>query len=212
MSAKRDVRICPYCGKEYPDELIFCPVDQRALTDPRVHWDTIPSPKTGNPSGRKRVKMIVASLAFLPMLTLLVEDLTGPGGFSKALITVCVYLNYPAFSILSLIDTFKVSHSFYELTAFGLMTLWSSFMAFALWKIVGTLQGDDEPEATRGQYDWAGFRVRFVIGFVIGFLCGWRFVRNTKSFETLWIASFITGFVGGLIYGLIRPPDFWSRS
>ena len=85
-------------------------------------------------------------------------------------------------------------------------------MAWVFWKIVGTFQGDDEPDATRGQYDWAGFRVRFVIGFVVGFLCGWRFVKSAKTVEAVWIASFITGIIGGFLYGLSRPPDFWSRS
>jgi hypothetical protein len=85
-------------------------------------------------------------------------------------------------------------------------------MAWVFWKIAGTFQGEDEPEATRGEYDWAGFRVRFFIGFIVGFLSGWRFVRYTKSMTTLLIASIVTGLLGGFIYGISRPPDFWSRS
>ncbi len=92
------------------------------------------------------------------------------------------------------------------------MFLWSSLVAWFFWRAVGTFQGDDEPDDQRGQYDWAGFRVRFVIGFVVGFLIGWRFVKYSTSIKTLLTASIVTGVIGGLIYGLSRPPDFWYRS
>jgi hypothetical protein len=120
--------------------------------------------------------------------------------------------NFPALSLLGLIQTCHLGHWVEFLSGVGLMFLWSSFIAWFFWRAVGTFQGDDEPDDRRGQYDWVGFRVRFVIGFVIGVLVGWRFVRHSTSMKTLLIASIVTGIIGGLIYGLSRPPDFWSRS
>ena len=152
-----------------------------------------------------------ASLAYLPMLVLLfARVLDFPGG--QAVVTGCAIFNFPALSLLRLIQTCHVSHSVEVLSGVVLMFLWSSFVAWFFWRVVGTFQGDDEPDCQRGQYDWGGFRVRFAIGFVIGSLVGWRFVRSTTSMKTLLIASVVTGIIGGLIYGLSRPPDFWSRS
>ncbi len=152
-----------------------------------------------------------ASLAYLPMLVLLfAKVLDFP--VSQAVVTGCAIFNYPALAMARLIQTFHVSHSVEALSALVLMLLWSSFVAWFFWRAVGTFQGDDEPDDQRGRYDWAGFRVRFVIGFVIGSLVGWRFVKYTTSMKTLLIASVVTGVICGLIYGLSRPPNFWSRS
>jgi hypothetical protein len=100
----------------------------------------------------------------------------------------------------------------FVISALVLMFLWSSFMAWFFWRAAGTLQGEDEPEAARGKYDWVAFQIRFFIGFVFGFLVGWKFVRYITSMKTLLIASFTTGIICGLLYALSRPPDFWSRS
>lgn len=152
-----------------------------------------------------------ASLAYLPMLVLLfVRVLDFP--VSHAVVTCCAIFNFPALSLLRLIQTYHVSHLVEVLSGAVLMFLWSSFIAWFFWRAVGTFQGDDEPDERRGQYDWVGFRVRFVIGFVIGSLVGWRFVGSSTSIKTLLITSAFTGIIGGLIYGLSRPPDFWSRS
>ena len=152
-----------------------------------------------------------ASLAYLPMLVIvLAGKLDIP--VSQAIVKGCAIFNFPALSLVSLIQTYHVSHSVQVSSAVVLMFLWSSFIAWFFWRAVGTFQGDDEPEDRRGQYDWVGFRVRFVIGFVAGFLVGWRFVRYSTSMKTLLIASIVTGVICGLIYGLSRPPDFWSRS
>lgn len=150
-------------------------------------------------------------MAYLPMLVLLsAKALDFP--VNQALVTGCAIFNFPAFSLLRLIQTYHVSHSVEALSAVVLMFFWSSFIAWFFWRAVGTLQGDDESADQRGQYDWVGFQVRFVVGFVVGFLFGWRFVRNSTSMKPLLIASIVTGLIGGLIYGLSRPPNFWSRS
>jgi hypothetical protein len=152
-----------------------------------------------------------ASLAYLPMLALLfTRALNFPG--KDAVVTGCAIFNFPALSLLRLIQTYHVSHSVELLCGVAFMFLWSSFVAWFFWRAVGTFQGDDEPDCQRGQYDWVSFQVRFAIGFVIGSLVGWRFVKYTTSMKTMLIASVVTGIIGGLIYGLSRPPDFWSRS
>jgi hypothetical protein len=156
-------------------------------------------------------KIAGAGLAYLPMLVLLFAKQLG-FSVSQAVITGCAIFNFPALSLLKLIQTYHVSHTVDVLSGIVLMLIWSSFIAWFFWRAVGTLQGDDEPDDRRGQYDWVGFRLRFVIGFVIGSLIGWRFVRYTTSMKTLLVASIVTGIIGGLIYGLSRPPDFWSRS
>jgi len=136
-----------------------------------------------------------ASLAYLPMLVLLFASaLDFPG--SRAIVTGCAIFNFPALSLLRLIQTYHVSHSVEVLSGVVLMFLWSSFIAWFFWRAIGTFQGDDEPDDRRGQYDWVGFRVRFVIGFVIGSLVGWRFVKYTTSMKTLLIASVVTGIIG----------------
>ena len=152
-----------------------------------------------------------ASLAYLPMIVILfAKVLDFP--VSQPVFTGCVILNIPALLLLKLIQTYHVSHLIEAFSGVVLMFLWSSFIAWFFWRAIGTFQGDDEPDDQRGQYDWVGFRVRFVIGFVIGSLVGWRFVKYTTSMKTLLIASVVTGIICGLIYGLSRPPSFWSRS
>lgn len=192
--------------------MVVCPNDQRVLLDKKIQWD-----ETNKFSRRFWIKICAASLAYLPMIVyILTVVLVHSGVFSesgaKLIIIGCGIFNFPAFSILALIKTFNVSWLVFVISALVLMFLWSSFMAWFFWRAAGTLQGEDEPEATRGKYDWVAFQIRFIIGFVVGFLCGWRFVRYTTSMKTLLIASFTTGIIGGLLYGLSRPPDFWSRS
>jgi hypothetical protein len=156
-------------------------------------------------------KICGASLAYVPMLVLLLAKVLGVP-VSQAAVTGCAIFNFPAFSLLALIQSYHVSHSVMALSAIVLMFAWSSFIAWFFWRAVGTFQGDDEPVDQRGRYDWVGFRVRFFIGFLVGFLVGWRFVSSSTSMKTLFIASIVTGIVGGLIYGLSRPPDFWTRT
>jgi hypothetical protein len=210
------MRTCPYCGKEYSDDMVVCPNDQRVLLDKKFQWDDNNSDETNNSSRRFWIKIGAASLAYLPMIVyILTVVLVHSGVFSesgaKPIIMGCGIFNFPAFSILALIETFNVGWFVLASSAIILMFLWSSFLAWFFWKAAGTFQGEDEPEATRGKYDWVGFQVRFFIGFVVGFLVGWRFVKYTTSMKTLLIASFTTGIIGGLLYGLSRPPDFWSR-
>lgn len=150
-------------------------------------------------------------MAYFPMLVLLLARILD-FPVNQAVVTGCAIFNFPALSLVRLIQTYHVSHSVEALSAVVLMFLWSSFIAWFFWRAVGTFQGDDEPDCQRGHYDWVGFRVRFVIGFVVGSLVGWRFVKYTTSMKTLLIASVVTGVIGGLIFGLSRPPDFWSRS
>jgi len=166
---------------------------------------------TQTPPKKRWPKFVVASLAYLPMFALI---------FAKALhiplgnvwVTGCAIFNYPALSLLSLVQMYHVSASVQAASALVFMFSWSSFVAWFFWKAVGTFQGEDEAEDQHGKYDWVGFRVRFFIGFIVGFLLGWRFVRNSTSVKTLLIASIITGIIGGFIYGLSRPPDFWTRT
>jgi len=156
------------------------------------------------------IKIAAASLAYVPMLVLLSNKLLGVP-VSQSVVTACGIFNFPALSLQRLIQTSQVRHSVEILSALLLLLAWSSLVAWFFWKVVGTFQGDDEPGARRGQYDWTGFQVRFVIGFVIGSLVGWRFVKYSTSMKTLLIASVVTGCFGGLLFGLSRPPDFWSR-
>jgi hypothetical protein len=211
------MRTCPYCGKEYPDDMVICPNDQRVLLDKKIQWDDNNSDETNKASRRSWIKIGAASLAYLPMIVFIITVvLVHSGVFSesgaKPIIIGCGIFNFPAFSILALIKTFNISWLVFVMSALVLMFLWSSFMAWFFWRAAGTLQGEDEPEVTRGKYDWVAFQLRFFVGFVVGFLCGWKFVRYTTSMKTLLIASFTTGIIGGLLYGLSRPPDFWSRS
>ncbi|MES1180834.1 MAG: hypothetical protein ABUL66_03130, partial [Verrucomicrobiota bacterium] len=169
------------------------------------------------------LKICVASLAFLPMIVLLAVTMLRASGLlpeslARPVVNGCMFFNYPAFSILTLIKTFNVSGLVLTVSAIVLMFLWASFLAWLFWKAVGALQGEIEPEAEDGleaidgNEGWHGFQIRFLIGFALGALVGWRFLADTKSMKTLAIASFITGIFGGLLYGLLRPPDFWSRS
>jgi hypothetical protein len=211
------MRTCPYCGAKYPDEIVVCPVDQRALTDSKIKWDDSQLDNQAKHSRKVLIKIGAASLAYLPMIVFIITVvLIHSGVFSESgarpILIGCGIFNFPAFSILALIETFNVSWSVLASSAILLMFLWSSFLAWFFWRAAGTLQGEDEPEATRGKYDWVAFQLRFFTGFVVGFLIGWRFVRYTTSMKTLLIASFTTGVIGGLLYGLSRPPDFWSRS
>jgi len=157
------------------------------------------------------IKIGAASLAFVPMLVLLFAREPG-AHVPRAVVTGCAIFNFPALSLLKLIQTYQVGGTVEALSAVALLLLWSSLVAWFFWRAVGTFQGDDEPDDRRGQYDWTAFGLRFVIGFVIGSLVGWRFVRYTTSMKTLLIASIVTGCIGGLIFGISRPPDFWSRS
>ena len=197
--------------------MVVCPNDQWMLLDKKSQWDDNHSDEINKSSKRFRIKIGAASLAYLPMIAFIITIvLVHSGVFSesgaKPIIIGCGIFNFPAFSILALIKTFNVSWLVFVISALVLMFLWSSFMAWFFWRAAGTLQGEDEPETTRGKYDWVAFQLRFFIGFVVGFLCGWRFVRYTPSLRTLLIASFTTGIIGGLLYGLSRAPDFWSRS
>lgn len=155
-------------------------------------------------------KFGAASLAYLPMVVLLLVREFG-ASIPQAVVTGCAIFNFPALSVLRLVQTYHVSQTVESLSAIVLLVLWSSFVAWFFWRVAGTFQGDDEPDCQRGQYDWAAFRIRFIIGFVIGSLVGWRFVRYTTSMKTFLIASVVTGCIGGFIFGISRPPDFWSR-
>ncbi|HEY2328800.1 MAG TPA: hypothetical protein VGI63_03185 [Verrucomicrobiae bacterium] len=210
-----EMRTCPYCGKKYADDLVFCPIDQRVLMDNTVHWENNEIPEVTKP--KRWVKISAAGLAFLPMIILILATMLHHKGIlseaaAKPVIMGCVIFNFPAFSIVLFIKTFNVSWLILTSSALILMFLWSSFLAWFFWKVAATFLGEEEPETTRGQYDWAAFRIRFFIGFVVGFLCGWRFVKEATSMKTVLIASIITGLIGGFLYGITRPPDFWSRS
>jgi hypothetical protein len=155
------------------------------------------------------LKIGVAILAYVPMLLLLFAKLGAP--VSEPIVTGCAIFNFPALSLLRLIQTYHPSPSLEIWSALLLMLSWSSFLAWFFWRAVGTFQGDDEPDDQRGKFDWVGFQVRFVIGFVVGCLIGWRFVRSSTSMKTLLLASVVTGLIGGIIFGLSRPPNFWAR-
>jgi hypothetical protein len=156
------------------------------------------------------LKIGAASLAYVPMLVLLFARGLGVP-VNHPVVIGCAIFNYPALSLVRLVQTYHVSHSVEIWSGVLLMFLWSSLIAWFFWRVVGTFQGDDEPGDRRGKYDWVGFQVRFVIGFVIGSLIGWRFVSYSTSMKTLLIASAVTGLFGGIIFGLYRPSNFWSR-
>jgi len=157
------------------------------------------------------LKFGVASAAYLPMLALVLAGalhLT----VNNAIVTGCVIFNFPAISLIRLIQTFNLDPAIKVLSGIVLMFLWSSLVAWIFWRAVETFQGEDEAKDQHGKYDWIGFQVRFFIGFTIGFLVGWRFVRYSTSRRTLLIASIVSGIVGGFMFGISRPPDFWTRT
>jgi len=163
------------------------------------------------------IKAAAASLAYIPMLVLIVMFVLGQKSIEgatlgKSMATGCAIFNFPAFSLLALIKTFHVSSLTLTLSAVVLMFTWSSFLAWFFWRAAGTLLGEDEAPDQHGKYDWKGFQVRLVIGFVAGCLLGWRFVAYTTSTKTMFTACGITGVVAGLLYGISRPANFWSRS
>jgi hypothetical protein len=209
------MRTCRYCGAKYPDDMVVCPIDQRVLIDTKIKWAD-KFKWQGKSSRRRLIKIGAASLAYIPMVVLIFTvilvhyEIFSESG-AKPVLIGCGIFNFPAFSILALIETYHVGLPVLVSSAIVLMLFWSSFLAWLFWKIAGTFQGEDEPPAANGKYDWDGFQVRFFLGFIIGFLCGWRFVKYTTSMKTLLIASVVSGLIGGLVYGLTRPPDFWSR-
>ena len=151
-----------------------------------------------------------ASLAYVPMLGLafgIVLDLPA----RHPLVIAGLIFNIPAFAVLGLLKTYHLGGLVEAFSAVLLVFSWSSLMAWFFWRAVGTFQGDDEPECQRGRFDWDGFQVRFFCGFVVGFLVGWRFVKHSTSMKTLLVASLVTGVIGGFIFGISRPRDFWSR-
>jgi hypothetical protein len=166
--------------------------------------------KTRMHSKARMYKMAGAGLAYLPMLVLLSARLTGFPA-SGTVLTGCAIFNLPAWSLSRVIQGYDVSHPVQILCDLVLLLSWSSLVACLFWKAVATFQGEDEPANQRGKFDWIGFQVRFAIGFVIGALVGWRFVAHTTSMRTLLIASIVTGCIGGMVFGLSQPPNFWSR-
>ena len=66
-----------------------------------------------------------------------------------------------------------------------------------------------EDELGGHPFDWAAWRIRFVIGFAIGFLIGWRFARNSDG-VTILTVMIVTGILGGLVFGAKRE-NFWQR-
>jgi hypothetical protein len=156
------------------------------------------------------LKIGVASLAYVPMAVLLFGR-EFSASIPQAVVTGCSIFNFPALSLLRLVQAYHVSKTIDALSCIVFLLLWSSLIAWFLWRAVGTFQGDDEPDDRHGQFDWTAFQLRFVVGFVIGSLVGWRFVRYTTSMRTLLTASIVTGCIGGFIFGISRPPDFWSR-
>jgi hypothetical protein len=162
------------------------------------------------------IKAAAATLAYIPMVVLIVmsalqQKSIGGAALGKSLTTGCAIFNFPAFSLLALIETFHVSSSILALSAVALMFAWSSFLAWFFWRAAGTFLGEDEAPDQHGKYDWQGFQVRFVIGFVLGCLFGWRLVADTTSMKTMFTACGITGVVAGLLFGLSRPASLWSR-
>jgi hypothetical protein len=155
-------------------------------------------------------KMAGASLAYIPMLVVLLARLLIVPA-ENPIVTGCVIFNLPALSLWVILQGYHVSPAVEFLSGLALLLAWSSLVAWLFWRIVGTFQGEDEAEDQHGRFDWVGFRVRFAIGFVVGLLSGWRFVKYTTSMQTLLIASIVGGFIGGMAFGLSRPPDFWSR-
>jgi len=211
------MRTCPHCGKQFEDNLTFCPVDFHPLRDDKIHWGDIDSEKTPESSTGILIKTAAASVAFVPMLVLILMSWiyhrnVHASSVTKTIYLSCAIFNFPAFSVLALIKTFNVSQSAYMASAVTLMFLWSSFLAWFFWRVARVLLGEDEPPASRGKYDWVAFQMRFVVGFIFGFLFGWRFVKYTTSIKTTLIACFVTGIFCGFLYGISRPPDFWSRS
>ena len=165
------------------------------------------------------IKAGSAALAFVPMAVFFFSAFLNSTGFLPAelghkIVVICGMFNFPAFSLLTVVKTYHASKTVELAFLIIFMLAWSSFIAWLFWRVAGTFMGEDEPEfdtdPARAKFDWEGFRVRFFFGFIIGFLCGFRFVKNTHSMQTVVIASIISGTIGGFLLGLSRP-NFWSR-
>src|SRR5262245_26181856 len=90
------------------------------------------------------IKTVAASLAYVPMLVLLVSPVFQREGFLaepivKAIRIGCILFNFPAFSILALIRTFPINPSVQAICGIALMFIWSSFLAWFFWRAAGTL-------------------------------------------------------------------------
>ncbi|HWF19392.1 MAG TPA: hypothetical protein VG754_08990 [Verrucomicrobiae bacterium] len=161
---------------------------------------------------RLTIKIGAAILAFIPMVLMFAAvGLSSKGLISQALgikiFAGCGIFYFPVLSIMSAVNTFHVGKIVQlSVLLIGLFS-WSLLIAWMLWKIAGTLQGEEEP---RKKFDWIGFQVRFVCGFIVGCLSGWRFVRYTTSTKTLVVATLLTGFTFGVAFGLMRTRELWS--
>jgi hypothetical protein len=165
----------------------------------------------------RSLKLLATSVAYIPMAVLIIayspmfrHVAATPVG--RAILFACAMFDFPAVGLIASLQTAHPNETFFAVSALLLLISWSSLVAWFFWRIVGTFLGEDEPPALKGQYDWVGFRVRFVIGFILGFLFGWRFVKTTHSKKVVLVACFVSGLVGGFIYGISRPPDFWTRT
>ena len=59
---------------------------------------------------------------------------------SQVVVTGCAIFNFPALSLLRLIQTYHVNHSIEVLSGVVMMFLWSSFIAWFFWKAVGDIE------------------------------------------------------------------------
>ena len=135
---------------------------------------------------------------------------------SNCSLNALLFFNFPALGVCYSAD--KNFHlKFFDQRAFLIisMLIWASFIGWVFWKIAATFLGEEELEfethPEKAKFDWERFRIRFFFGFIIGFLCGWRFVKKTHSMQTVVVASIVAGIIGGFVFGISRPPNFWSR-
>jgi len=119
------------------------------------------------PTARARwIKIGAASLAFIPILMLVLAGVLYHAGIvsesvAKSAYLGCCIFNFPAAALWVLIDTFHFSPMVRYLCGVVLVLSWSSLMAWLFWNFAARLLGEGQAPDQRGKFNWIGFQVRF---------------------------------------------------
>ncbi len=159
----------------------------------------------------RRVKIISASLAYVPLVIAAVQLF---GILRIKALEVAISIFYiPALSLTRLVQMYGHHGIILPMLTLSLMALWSSLIAVMFWKIASACLAEDEPD---GKFDWPGFQARFFFGAIVGALGGWKiWIRSYQgkgdglevwmSLSKFMVAGAI---IGGIAIGLGWREDF----